>query len=84
MSIPSKDASETSKAIHDTMTTCGKLPDDIPGEIALLGQSLRALDDRVRRLEDADDYLKNIREIQRLGARMNILISGLIESLPRG
>ena len=84
MSIPSKDASETSKAIHDTLITCGQPPADAPDEIALLGQSLRALDDRVRRLEDADDYLKSIRETQRLVARANILLAELVESLPRG
>jgi hypothetical protein len=84
MSIPSKDASKDSKAIHDTLITCGQPEADAPGEIELIGDSLRALDGRVRNLEDADDCLKNIREIQRLLARANILLAGLIESLPRG
>jgi hypothetical protein len=84
MSIPSKDASEKSKAVHDTLLVCGQPEADAPDEIALLGHSLRELDGRVRNLEDADDCLKNIREIQRLLARANILLAGLIESLPRG
>ena len=73
---------ENSKAIHDIR--CGQPAADIPGEIALLWHSVRTLESRFSAEATYAEYLADIREIQHLLARANLLMDQLVKQLPRG
>lgn len=77
-------SNEKSKAIHDTLITCGQPAADIPGEIALLWHSVSVLECQIAKMQNADEYMADLREIKHLLARSELLMEQLVKSLPRG